>query len=341
MLHLRSQLESATPAPRPFVIQSARPEVLETRIAVLIPCYNEELTIQAVIEDFKRELPTAEIYVFDNNSRDRSVERAIESGAKVLCERRQGKGFVVQAMFRDVDADIYIMVDGDGTYPASEIHQLLAPMLNNEADLVVGSRLEKESQSSFKIFNRLGNRFFLLMTNSLFGSSVRDMLSGYRVFNKRFVKGLPLLSGGFQIETELTIKALERGFRIVELPVHLSARPKGSFSKINILSDGLLISSMILSLVRDYKPLTFFGALGLFTIILGMVPGSAVILEYVRTGLVPKLPFALLAIGLVLAGLLFMSVGILLHSITRRFQEVDFMMQSVLDTLIQSRKREI
>jgi glycosyltransferase involved in cell wall biosynthesis len=293
------------------------------KIAILIPCYNEELTVRQVVEGFQAELPEAEIYVYDNNSTDRTVEIARQAGARIGIERRQGKGFVVQTMFREVEADVYVMVDGDGTYPPAGVHALLQPVLVGEADMVVGSRLTATSESEFKRLNRIGNRFFLRTINFIFKRDLSDILSGYRVFNREFAKSIPLFGGGFETETELTIKALARGYRIVELPVDLKSRPEGSFSKIRILQDGFLILNTILTLFRDYKPLTFFGALGLLFITLGLIPGAVVILEFLKTGLVPRLPSAVLAVGLVLSGMLMMVVGLILHTITRRFQELE------------------
>jgi len=193
--------------------------------------------------------------------------------------------------------------------------------------MVVGSRLSSASESEFKILNRLGNRFFLWTINFIFKVKLSDVLSGYRAFNREFVKNIPIFGGGFETETELSIKALARGYRIVELPVDLKARPEGSFSKIRILRDGFLILNTILTLFRDYKPLTFFGVIGLFFIALGFVPGSVVIVEFARTGLVPRLPSAVLAVGLVLSGMLFIVVGLILHTIARRFQELDHQMK--------------
>jgi len=293
------------------------------RIAVLIPCYNEELTVGQVIADFQIELPGADLYVFDNNSSDGTVEIARNAGAHVAFERRQGKGYVIQAMFREVQADIYVIVDGHGTYPASEAHRLLDPIVRGEADMTVGSRLMTRSESEFKALNRFGNIFFLRVINFIFKIKLTDILSGYRAFSRDFVKNVPIFGGGFEVETELTIKALAHGYRIVEVPVDLKARPVGSFSKIRILHDGFLILNTIVGLFRDYKPLTFFGAIGLFLIVLGFIPGSLVIVEFIRTGLVPRLPSAVLAVGLVLSGMLCMLAGMILHTITRRFQELD------------------
>ena len=307
----------------------------EPRIAVLIPCYNEELTIADVISQFRAELPDADIYVFDNNSTDRTVEKARAAGALIFHEKRQGKGYVVQSMFRKINADVYVMVDGDGTYPAPEVHRLIEPILTDEADIVVGSRLHRDATSQITIPNRLGNRFFLYVLNYTLGTRITDMLSGYRAFNRGFVKGVPLFGGGFETETELTIKALNRGFRIVEVPVNLTTRPEGSFSKIRIFRDGFLILNTLLSLFRDYKPLTFFGAVGLLIIALGLIPGVIVVYEFIQTGLVPRLPSAVLAVGLILCGLLLITVGLILHTIVRRSQELDHQIRTLTDDLRQ------
>ncbi|HWW76797.1 MAG TPA: glycosyltransferase, partial [Pyrinomonadaceae bacterium] len=231
-------------------------------VAVLIPCYNEEPTVARVVARFREELPGARVYVFDNNSTDRTAEEARRAGAQVFVERRQGKGYVVQSMFRQVDADFYVMVDGDETYPPEAVHALLAPVVAGEADMSVGSRLHADSRSQFKRRNRLANQMVRSTLNSIFGVRLTDILSGYRAFSREFVKGLPLFGGGFEIETELTIKAVERGFRLVEVPVSLTHRPEGSHSKIQFMRDGFLILNTTLALFRDYKPLTFFGGVG-------------------------------------------------------------------------------
>lgn len=303
------------------------------RVAVLIPCYNEERTIGDVVKQFQAQLPAASIYVFDNNSSDQTAARAEAAGAQVFYERRQGKGYVTQAMFRQVDADVYVIVDGDGTYPADAVHRLLAPILNEEADMVVGSRLHAESKSEFKQLNALGNWLVLRVLNSIFRVKLTDILSGYRAFNRKFVKRLPLFGGGFEIETELTIKAIERGFRIIEIPINLTHRPPGSHSKIKFFRDGVIIINTILALFRDYKPLTFFGATGLALLALALIPGLIVIVEFINTGLVPRLPAAVLAVGLVLCGLLSITVGLILHSIARRAQEFEYQLQVLAEEL--------
>jgi glycosyltransferase involved in cell wall biosynthesis len=292
-------------------------------IAVLIPCYNEERTVGEVVAAFRAELPAAHIYVFDNDSTDRTVECALAAGAAVWCEPRRGKGFVVQSMFRLVQADIYVMVDGDATYPPEAVHQLVAPILSGEADMVVGSRLHSETQSEFRHLNRLGNRLVLTLLNSIFGVRLTDILSGYRAFNRKFVKGLPIFGGGFEIETELTIKAVARGLRIVEVPTTLTARPDGSHSKIKFFRDGFIILNTILALFRDYKPLTFFGSVGLLLIVVALIPGVAVVINVLRSGVLTNLSGAVLAVGLGLTGMLSIVAGLILHTIVRRFQELE------------------
>jgi glycosyltransferase involved in cell wall biosynthesis len=306
----------------------------QATIAVLVPCYNEAATVGTVIRDFRNELPEGEIYIFDNNSVDSTVELAREAGAMVARECRQGKGYVVQSMFRKVDADVYVMVDGDGTYPAAEVHRLIEPILRGEADMVVGSRLMQNSGSEFRALNRVGNQFFLYAVNVIFKVKLTDILSGYRAFSRTFVKNIPVFGGGFEIEAELTMKTLARGYRILELPVALKARPQGSISKIRILQDGFLILNTILSLFRDYRPLTFFGSAGLVLVALGFIPGAVVIVEFIKTGLVSRLPSAVLAVGLVLSGMLLISVGLVLHTVTRRFQELEHQLQ-VRDAVVQ------
>jgi len=313
--------------------EAAQTSKARPRVAVLIPCYNEERTVADGVRQFRAQLPDAAIYVFDNNSADQTADRAQQAGAIVVYERRQGKGYVTQAMFRQVDAEYYVIVDGDGTYPAAAVHQLLQPILSGEADMVVGSRLHAESNSEFKQLNALGNRLVLRLLNAIFRVKLTDILSGYRTFNRRFVKRLPLFGGGFEIETELTIKAIARGYRIVEIPIDLVHRPPGSHSKIRIWRDGAIILNTILALFRDYKPLTFFGGSGLLLIMVALIPGLIVIIEFIKTGIVRRLPLAVLAVGLVLCGVLSITAGLILHSIARRAQEFEYQLQVLVDEL--------
>lgn len=306
---------------------SARPLI---RIAVLIPCYNEAATIQKVVGDFRQELPEATIYVYDNNSDDGTGEFALKAGAVVVQEPRQGKGYVVQAMFRDIDADVYVMVDGDDTYPVGEVHRLIRPILDRGADMVVGTRIYPGSRSEFKPANLLGNRLFRAAVRACFHTPTLDLLSGYRAFSASFVRGVPLFGGGFEIETELTIKALQSGYRVVEVPIRTVARGEHSYSKIRHGRDGVVILTTILALFRDYRPLTFFGGAGLLVVLLALLPGTVVVVEYLQTGLVQRLPSAILAVALVLAGMLLGFVGLILHAILRRFQELDHLLRRSL-----------
>src|SRR5256714_1180577 len=304
--------------------------------AVLIPCYNEEITIGGVVRDFRHELPGALICVFDNNSTDATAESARAAGAQVIHEPRRGKGFVVQSIFRHVDADIYVLVDGDATYPAAAVHSIIEPIAAGNADMVVGSRLHTSSKSEFKHLNRWANRLVRFILRLVFGVRLTDVLSGYRAFNRSFVKNLALFGGGFEIKTELTIKAVARGYRIVEVPVDLAVRPEGSHSKIHFFRDGMLILTTILTLFRDYKPLTFFGSLGLAFLLASLVPGLTVLAAYFENGFV-KLPAAVLASGLVLCGLILGAIGLLLHSIARRAQEFDYQLQMLGDQIRRER----
>jgi glycosyltransferase involved in cell wall biosynthesis len=303
-------------------------------VAILIPCLDEELTVGEVVRSFRRELPDATIYVFDNRSNDRTAERAREAGAVVVSEPRRGKGFVIHRMFRHVDADIYVMVDGDGTYPAADVHALIAPIRNGEADMVVGSRLHEMSDSKFKPLNRWGNRLFLYVVNLVFGVRITDMLSGYRAFDRSLVKRLPLLRGGFETETEITIKALDRGFRVAEVPVSLEHRPEGSFSKIRIANDGVRVIATIFGMLRDYKPLTFFGGMGLVFILLGLIPGSLVVFEFIETRYITHVPSAVLAVGMELSGLILVSIGLVLHTVVRHAQELNVRLGLMTDELL-------
>lgn len=291
---------------------------------MVIPCYNEALTIGSVVRAFRENLPEAMVYVFDNNSTDATVDVAREAGAIIHFEHRQGKGFVVQSIFREVDADIYIMVDGDATYPATAVRQLLEPVLDGRADMVVGSRLHPGAQSEFRFLNRFGNQLFVHALRRIFDARLTDLLSGYRVFTRRCAERLPLFGGGFETEIEITMRALQHGMRIVEVPVDLTNRPHGSHSKIHVLRDGLLILTSMLALFRDYKPLSFFGTIGLMLVGLSLVPGSIVIVQYLQTGLIHRLPSAILAVGLGLSGLITIVVGVILHTIAQRFRELEF-----------------
>ena len=230
-------------------------------MAVLIPCFNEELTIAEVVADFRAALPTAEIYVCDNNSTDRSLIRATAAHAHVFSEPRQGKGYVLQSMFRDIDTDIYVVVDADRTYSAAAAQSLIEPIIDGRADMVIGSRLHSGARTGFTALHWWGNHFFVFLARLLFGISVTDLLSGYRVLTRAVAGTVRLSSGGFQVETELTIKAMRAGFRVLEVPVHLATRPAGSHSKIQLPSDGLAILAKMLGLFRREHPVKFVGGM--------------------------------------------------------------------------------
>lgn len=325
--------------PTPAFVAESLYQGTAPRIAVVIPCYNEELTIGEVVRQFRETLPEAEIYVFDNNSSDDSVALARAAGAEVVFEKRQGKGFVVQSIFRRVHAEIYIMIDGDGTYPIADVHRLMQPILNDEADMVVGSRLHAQSASQFKSVNRVGNKLFRYVLKYTLRVNLTDMLSGYRVFSREFVKGVPLFGGGFETETELTIKAVERGFRIVELPISLGERPAGSSSKIRIFRDGFLILNTILSLFRDHKPLTYFGSVGLFLMALSFLPLLLTLQVFDAPSL--RILSAAAAAGFVIAGMLSITVGLVLHTIVRRSQQLDHELRVLSEDLRYQLRKDI
>jgi glycosyltransferase involved in cell wall biosynthesis len=288
-------------------------------VAVIIPCYNESVTIGKVVDDFKRVLPQAEIYVYDNNSADDTAKIAREHGAIVRAERRQGKGNVVRQMMRDIDADIYLMVDGDDTYPAENAPALLKPLANDEADMVVGDRLSNGSYGSEndRAFHGFGNNLVRFLIKLIYGYEFTDVMTGYRAYNRVFAKTMPVTSPGFEIETELSIHAVDKRWRIAQVPIDYRDRPEGSESKLNTFSDGMKVLLMILSLFKDYKPLALFSWIALIFVILGLICGIPVIAQFASTGLVPKLPSALLAVGLVFVGLLALACGLILDTVVK------------------------
>jgi len=296
---------------------------MSEKIAVLIPCYNEELTVAKVIKDFKSELPDAIIYVYDNNSSDNTFEVAKSSGAVVKKEYRQGKGNVMRSMFRDIDADIYIMVDGDDTYPAEFVHDLIKPIRDDAADIVIGDR---HSNGTYRDENKrflhdFGNHLVKNLINKLFQSNLNDIMSGYRVLNRRFVKTIPINSSGFEIETEITLHTLDKKFLLKEIPIEYRDRPEGSFSKLNTLSDGIRVLTTILWVFKDYKPLIFFTTLSVLFFILALFGGLPVIHEFIQTGLVQKIPSAILATGLMLISVLALFSGFILDTVVKQHRE--------------------
>ncbi len=309
------------------------------KIAILIPCYNEEMTVASVVEGFRAQLPGAHLFVYDNNSTDATADAARRAGAEVRFERRQGKGYVVRTMFEQIDADVYVLADGDGQCPPEAVHDLIAPILAGEADQVVGSRLHALSRSEFKRVNRWGNRMVRAALKSVFRVRVTDVLSGYRAFNRRFVKSLPLFGGGFEIETELTIKAAERGFRIVEVPVSMVRRPAGSHSKVHLMRDGFIIASTILSLLRDYEPLTYFGAASLALLAGALALGVAAAANPFGLHSTARLTATLASAMLFLCGVLALAVGLILHTLARRSQEFEHHVRVLLDEVRTARGR--
>lgn len=289
------------------------------KVAVLIPCYNEAVTIGKVVDDFKRVLPDADIYVYDNNSKDDTAAIAEDRGAIVRTEPRQGKGNVVRQMFREIDADYYIMVDGDDTYPAEAAPRLLEPLMNDTADMTVGDRLSNGTygEENDRAFHGFGNNLVRWLIKVIYGYAFDDVMTGYRAFNRIFVKTMPVLSEGFQIETELSIHAVDKRFRITDVPIDYRDRPEGSYSKLSTFGDGAKVLRAIASLFKDHKPMAFFGWLALILIVLGLIAGIPVIAEYFQTGLVPRFPTAILAIALVICGALSFTAGIILDTVAK------------------------
>ena len=290
-------------------------------IAVLVPCYNEEATVAQVVADFRSALPDASIYVFDNNSSDRTIEVAREAGAIVRSETRQGKGNVVRRMFADIEADIYLLVDGDATYEAAAAPKLIAKMQSEGLDFVNGVR-KSEGKSGYRPGHRLGNAVFTGMVKTFFGAEVQDILSGYKVLSRRFVKSFPALSGGFEIETELTVHALELGMPVGHVDTIYVDRPEGSASKLSTFKDGWRILRVIAQLIRDERPLQFFFGLGLVLILFSIGIAWPIFVEFFRTGLVPRLPSAVLSVALTLSGLLAFACGLILDTTTRGRREM-------------------
>jgi glycosyltransferase involved in cell wall biosynthesis len=316
-------------------------KIADLKIAVLIPCYNEAATIEKVIKDFSIQLPGAYIYVCDNNSSDDTYEIAKLAGAIVLKESRQGKGNVVRTLFREVDADVYILVDGDDTYPAEVVRQLLQPILNDEADIVLGDRISNGaySKENKRAFHGFGNNMVRRLINILFKSDLEDIMTGYRAFNRYFVKTLPVLSKGFEIETEMTIFSLHNNYKIKEVPIEYRDRPEGSVSKLNTYTDGIKVIRIVFSLFKDYKPLAFFGSLGLLFCIVGLIIGMPAVIEYVETKYVWKVPSTVLAASLEIIALLLFAIGLILDT-TVKHQRMLHEQQATLFKFIDGRSAQ-
>lgn len=300
-------------------------DLAQVRVAVLIPCYNEALTIAQVVRDFSAALPCARIYVYDNNSTDQTAKRAAEAGALVRSEPLQGKGHVVRRMFRDIDADLYVLVDGDATYDASAAPLMLRTALAGPYDLVNAVRQdaghEADHAEAYRAGHRVGNQLLTGMVKLLFGNRVQDMLSGYKVLSRRFVKSFPVLANGFEIETELTVHALELRMPIAHVTSQYRSRPAGSASKLKTVADGRRILAAILALLKQERPLLFFSCIALLLAAASIADGTPVIVDYMRTGLVPRMPSAVLSTGLMLVAFISLTCGLILDTVTRGRRE--------------------
>ena len=286
-------------------------------VAVLLPCFNEEVTIGKVVRDFKAALPDATVYVYDNNSTDRTAEIAAAEGAIVRREPRQGKGNVIRAMFEDIDADVYVMADGDDTYPADAAPAMVSKVLDGY-DMVIGDRLSSTYfQENKRPFHNFGNRLVRGSINGLFNAHVTDIMTGYRAFSFTFVKTYPVLSRGFEVETEMTIHSLNNNLRLYEMPIQYRDRPAGSVSKLDTVGDGIKVMSTIFRMIREYKPLPFFGTIGLLIGAIGILLCGGVTYEFTKTGLVARFPTLIGAIMLVIVGLLLFATGIILDVIAK------------------------
>lgn len=287
------------------------------KIAVLIPCYNESLTVEKVVKNYRKALPEADIYVYDNNSTDNTDEIARKAGAIVRYEYRQGKGNVIRTMFRDIEAECYLMIDGDDTYPSENARDMCELVLSGKADMVIGDRLSSTFfQENKRLFHNFGNEIVRRSINILWHprKKILDVMTGYRAFSPMFVKSFPILSNGFEIETEMTIHALDKNLLIESIPVRYRNRPKGSVSKLNTYSDGIKVLLTIFNLYRDYKPLSFFGILALLLIILSLILFIPVFTEYLATGLVPRIPTLIVSTIMMLAAFLSVVCGLILDT---------------------------
>ena len=294
----------------------------DSRIAVLIPCYNEAKTIEKVVKDYKKVLPKADIYVYDNNSSDGTDKIAKKAGAIVEYEYKQGKGNVIRSMFRDIDADCYLMIDGDDTYPSENAKEMCDLVLEGKADMVIGDRLSSTYFTENKRpFHNFGNKIVRFLINKLFKNKVKDIMTGYRAFSYEFVKSFPVLSKGFEIETEMTIHAVDKNFKLIEVPVNYRDRPEGSVSKLNTYKDGFKVLKTIAVLFKEYKPMSFFGIVSLLCLIISLILGIPVVVEYFNTGLVPRFPTLIVSCFGILMSLLFIVTGIILQVIVKKHKQ--------------------
>ncbi len=309
------------------------------KVAVLIPCYNEELTIGKVVKDFKTHLPEAVIYVYDNNSTDKTADIAKEHGAIVRYERKQGKGNVMRSMFRDIDAECYILVDGDDTYPAEAAPELVFAVTENGGDLVIGDRLSSTYFTENKrLFHNSGNVLVKNLINKFFKSNIKDIMTGYRGFSYEFVKTFPVLSQGFEIETEMTIHALDKNFSIKSIPIQYRDRPEGSQSKLNTYKDGFKVIMMIFNLYRLYKPFQFFSLFALLFLILSVVFFIPVFIDYTKTGIVPKFPSLIVSTALFVVSALSFSASLILESVRKNGRQQFEIFLNMVNTLKKGNK---
>ena len=294
-------------------------EVNKKKIAVLIPCYNEAKTISKVVNDYKKVLPEADIYVYDNNSTDGTDKLAKEAGAIVRYEYRQGKGNVIRTMFREINADCYLMIDGDDTYPAENAREMCDLVLSQKADMVIGDRLSSTYFTENKRpFHNFGNRIVRLLINKLFHNNIKDIMTGYRAFSYEFVKGFPVLSKNFEIETEMTIHAVDKNYKIKEIPVTYRDRPQGSVSKLNTYSDGIKVLKTIATLFKEYKPMGFFSLISLLLVLISLIFLIPPFAGYLKTGLVDKLPSLIVGAFIILTAILSLMCGIILQVIVKK-----------------------
>lgn len=306
-------------------------------VAVLIPCFNEEVSVGKVVGDFTRFLPGARIFVYDNNSTDKTAAIAKAHGAIVVSAPRQGKGNVVRQMFSEVNADIYVMVDGDDTYPAQSAVDLISELKKVGADMVVGMRLSTFQEQSFRVFHQFGNKLVANLVSYLFSIKITDVMSGYRVFSKDFVKSIPLMSKGFEIETEMTLQAIAKKFLIKESPISYGERAEGSYSKLNTFSDGALVLKSLFMIFKDYKPMVFFLYLSAAFFLTSISAGIPPILDYVTTGFVAHIPLAILATGTGILSVLSLSIGLILDTINKYHNENFELLRRLLKKRAQER----
>lgn len=314
---------------------------MEKKIAVLIPCYNESKTIEKVVKDYKNALPEADIYVYDNNSSDGTDEIARKAGAIVRYETKQGKGNVIRTMFREIDADCYLMVDGDDTYPAESARKMCDYVLEKNVDMVIGDRLSSTYfQENKRPFHNFGNKLVERLINKIFKSNIVDIMTGYRAFSYNFAKTFPILSKGFEIETEMTIHAIDKNFTLKEVPVQYRDRPEGSVSKLNTFSDGFKVIKTIATLSKEYRPAFFFNILGTIVLIISIIMGIPVLVEYFKTGLVPRFPTLIVASIFLVISLLLYSIGMILQVIVKKHRQLFEILLNETEVLKRTKKGE-